>query len=74
MTIPVKRNPIVPEYTLHGHVLATTTKAKYLGITIQSDLKWNTHISNITEMSNQTLGLLTRNLRVQKTSLFYAPR
>ncbi len=30
---------------------------------------WNTHILNINKKSNQTLGLLRRNLRVQKTSL-----
>ncbi len=69
MTIPVKRSPIVPEYTFHGHVLAITTKAKYLGIIIQSDLKWNTHISNITKKSNQMVGLLRRDFRVEKTSL-----
>lgn len=33
---------------LHGHILQTETATKYLGITIQSDLKWNKHINNIT--------------------------
>ena len=35
---------------------------KYLGVTITSDLKWNTHISNICTKANRTLGFLRRTL------------
>ena len=35
---------------------------KYLGVTITTDLKWNTHISNVCTKANRTLGFLRRNL------------
>ena len=56
-------------YTLHNQPLHITNSAKYLGLTITSDLKWNTHINNITKKSNSILGLLRRNLRISSQSL-----
>ena len=50
-------------YTLHDHPLQTTASAKYLGLTLTSDLKWNTHISNTTRKANSILGLLRRNIK-----------
>ena len=35
---------------------------KYLGVTITSDLRWNTHVSNVCTKANRTLGFLRRNL------------
>ena len=35
---------------------------KYLGVTITSDLIWNTHVSNVCTKANRTLGFLRRNL------------
>ena len=40
------------QYTLHGHTLDQVTKAKFLGVTISSDLKWGSHINNITKKAN----------------------
>ena len=42
--------------------------AKYLGVMLTSDLKWNTHISNTT--ANRSLGLVKRSLHAE--SLAYA--
>ena len=42
---------------------------KYLGITIQSNLKWHKHIQLITSKANQTLALLKRNLRTPSIQL-----
>ena len=39
--------------------------SKYLGITLQSNLKWNKHINSITNKANQTLGFLKRNLKIK---------
>ena len=46
--------------TLHDHHLPITDKAKYLGITISNDRKWNKHVSNITSKANSTLGMLSQ--------------
>ena len=34
----------------------------YLGVTVTSDLRWNTHVSNVCTKANRTLGFLRRNL------------
>jgi hypothetical protein len=34
-------------YQLHGHTLEKANSAKYLGITIQNNLKWDKHINTI---------------------------
>ena len=46
-------------YTLEGTDLENI---KYLGVTITSDLRWNTHVSNVCTKANRTLGFLRRNL------------
>ena len=57
---PIKK--INASYNLEGNVLANLENIKYLGVTITSDLKWNTHVSNICTKANRTLGFLRRNL------------
>ena len=59
-----KRHPIIYQYQLHNHTLSTQTNAKYLGVTFSADLRWNTHIKNITTQANQTLSLVRRNIRI----------
>ena len=49
-------------YTLEGTDLENVESIKYLGVTITSDLRWNTHVSNIRTKANRTLGFLRRNL------------
>ena len=50
--------------TLHDQPLVETETAKYLGITLTPDLKWNKRINNITNKANSMLGILRRNLRI----------
>ena len=38
--------------------------AKYLGVTLTRDLRWNRHVENIAYKANQSLGFLRRNLRI----------
>ena len=42
-----KHNKIQAYYTLEGTVLENVESIKYLGVTITSDLKWNSHIKNV---------------------------
>ena len=49
-------------YTLEGTDLENVENIKYLGVTSTSDLRWNTHVSNVCTKANRTLGFLRRNL------------
>ena len=49
-------------YTLEGTNLENVESIKYLGVTITSDLRWNTHVGNVCTKANRTLGFLRRNL------------
>jgi hypothetical protein len=50
-------------YNLDNTILQQVPSHVYLGITIAEDLKWNSHINNITKKANTTLCFLRRNLR-----------
>jgi hypothetical protein len=50
-------------YSLDNTTLQQVPSNVYLGITIAEDLKWNSHINNITKKANTTLCFLRRNLR-----------
>jgi hypothetical protein len=41
LSITRNKTPVKHTYTPHGHQLEHADKAKYLGVTIQSDLKWD---------------------------------
>ena len=56
-----KHNKIDASYTLEGTALENVESIKYLGVTIASDLKWNSHIRNVCSRANRTLGFLRRN-------------
>ena len=57
-----KRKIIQTTYKIHGQVLKKTTKAKYLGVTIEKKQSWNSHIDMVTKRANQTISFLQRNL------------
>ena len=50
-------------YTLCNKVLSCVDAAKYLGVTISSELSWSSHISSISSRDNVSLGFLRRNLK-----------
>ena len=57
---------IAYDYYLHNTPLEIVDSCKYLGVTIQHDLKWSEHIivHNITVKTNRTLSFLRRNLKL----------
>ena len=69
ISITQKRKPIHFTYKLHVHPLAKVKHSKYLGITLQSNLKWNKHINTITNKANQSLGFLKRNLKIKSSDV-----
>ena len=56
--------PIKTTYILHNQHLDAVASAKYLGITLASDLSWKPHIAATTAKANRSLGFLKRNLQV----------
>ena len=57
-----KNSQIKAEYKIHSTTLAATSTAKYLGVTIDPSLQWNSHLSNIISKANATLAFLRRNI------------
>ena len=49
-------------YTIEVADLENVESIKYLGVTITSDLRWNTHVSSVCTKANRNLGFLRRNL------------
>ena len=60
MQLAKKHNKIQASYTLEGTVLENVESIKYLGVTITSYLKWNSHIRNACSKANRTLGFETK--------------
>ena len=56
-------------YKLHGHSFEKADSTKYLGVTLQSNLKRVKHINIITSKANQTLGFLRRNFKVNSQKI-----
>ena len=44
--------------TMDGVMIERVTEAKILGVTLQSDLKWNSHIASVIKKANKRLHLL----------------
>ena len=55
MQLTKNHNKIQASYTLEGTVLENVQSIKYLGVTITSHLKWNSHIKNVCSKANRTL-------------------
>lgn len=62
LTISRSTTPLQRFYSLCGVILSQLDEAKYLGVTISSDLHWSKHIQELSSKCNSTLGLLRRNL------------
>jgi len=49
-------------YTLGGEILSIATEAKYLGVIISSDLRWDKQVNAVTRKASGTLNFISRNL------------
>ncbi|KAI8484044.1 hypothetical protein Bbelb_381620 [Branchiostoma belcheri] len=52
--------PPLPALQIDGHTLQSVNSAKLLGVWIQSDLKWNTHVTHMIKQGSKRLFLLRR--------------
>ena len=48
-------------YKMDGKKIDGIRDTKYLGVTLNSKLKWDTHIAKISSAANRMIGLLWRN-------------
>ena len=55
LKISRKRVKIEHNYTIHKHSLKETKSAKYLGVTIDNELKWNEQTQMVKKKANNTL-------------------
>ena len=69
MSVTRSRRPLDRSYVLHGHNLDTVHTAKYLGVTLQHQMTWDTHINETLNKANRTLGFLRRNLKISSSSI-----
>jgi len=64
--IAFKPQKAIPSYTLDGTILEHTDHTKYLGVTLQSDLRFDYHIANKIGTARQQIGMIRR-------ALYWAP-
>ena len=57
------------DYILHGHTLSVVDDVKYLGLTVSSNLRWDTQIAKATAKANSTMAVLRRNVRVSSKAI-----
>ena len=62
LRISHKKSLITSDYFIHNVKLQSTNAAKYLGITLDNQLNWNTHINNVYKKANNALAFLRRNM------------
>ena len=56
-------------YTIDNTPVTPATHHPCLGIELQSDLRWTTHIQNTTNKAQKTLNMLKRNLKQASTTV-----
>ena len=69
MMLSKKRHPPTPSLYLNSQQLEVVKCYKYLGVCIESDLSWNTHITEICKKAKKIMGLI-----YQKNSLHTDPQ
>ena len=65
----IKKQPIIHTYTIDNTSETPVTHHLYLGIELQSDLRWTTHIQNTTNKAQKTLNMPKINLKQASTTV-----
>jgi len=61
ITFTKKTKPVKPEYKLHDVILANVTSAKCLGVHINREISYNTHVDITAKKATQSLIFIRRN-------------
>ena len=69
LTITRKKSPVIYSYRIHGQQLKHSDQAKYLGVNISSDMRWNKHIDTVTAKANSRLGFVKRNININSRAV-----
>ena len=64
-----RKHKVTYDYQLHNFTLNSVDHCKYLGVVLQSNLRWGKHIESITAKANSTLGMMRRNFKKVPTSI-----
>ena len=69
LTAAGNKAPIHADYKLHDQILTRVKSAKYVGVTLTDNMKWDQHINNICDKANRTIAFLRRNLSIGAISV-----
>ena len=69
LRITRKKSPVRASYVIHGHTLAETDTAKYLGVSLYKYLCWSPHVNATAKKANGTRAFLQRNLSKAPTAV-----
>ena len=61
MRIANEKFPLLAQYSIQNEIIREVTHAKYLGVTIDQNLKWSEHVKQITNKANRVHGFLRGN-------------
>ena len=62
LRITRKKSPVKASYVIHGHTLAETDTAKYLGVSLHIHSSWSPHVNATAKKANGTRAFLQHNL------------
>ena len=69
LRITRNKSPVRASYVIHGHTLAETDTAKYLGVSLYKYLLWSPHVNATAKKANGTRAFLQRNLSKAPTAV-----
>ena len=69
LRITRKKSQVRASYVIHGHTLAETDTAKYLGVSLYKYLFWSPHVNATAKKANGNRAFLQRNLSKAPTAV-----
>ena len=69
LRITRNKSPVKVSYVIHGHTLAETDTAKYIGVSLHRHSSWSPHVNATAKKANGTRASLQHNLRKAPTAV-----